>query len=308
MTQELYKVFRPKTFRSIVGQDAAVKLLENKLKSDGVPHALLISGPSGTGKTTIGRILKSRLDAESNFIEMDAARNNGIDTIRGIEKRCQYVTMGGGSTVYLIDESHQLTTPAQQAFLKLLEDTPQDVYFFLATTHPQKLLPTIRNRCTHIALKAVSPSALKTLIDKVCKKIQFDLDEDVKEELIKTAEGSPRRALVLLDSVREYETAEDQLEALKDSELERASIEVCRILFRSGGSRNWPEMCKVLQSIQEDPESMRRMILGYARSCLLKQGKIVGRAAMVIESFQDNYYDSGAAGLALSCYQVIHGE
>lgn len=307
MTHELQKRFRPKSFRSIVGQEAAVKTLEAKIKS-GLPHALLLSGPSGTGKTTIGRILKEHLNAGPNFYEIDAARNNGIDAIRKIEQRCHMAPLGGDSIVYLIDEAHRLTSAAQEAFLKILEDTPEHVYFFLATTDPQKLIKTIRNRCTHIPLKPVARPSLTNLIKRVCSKIKFELDEDVLEEILKESEGSPRRALVLLDVVREHEEIEDQLESIKDSSTERTAIEICRILFRTGGSRNWKEMSSVLQSLEEDPEGLRRMILGYARSCLLKQPKLASRAAIVIESFCDNYYDSGAAGLALSCYQSLHGE
>lgn len=304
MTHELQKRFRPKSFRSVVGQDHVVKLLQAKMDSeDGIPHALLLSGPSGVGKTTIGRILQSMLKSGPNFTEMDAARNNGIDTIRRIEQRARMVPLGGGAMVWLIDEAHQLTTPAQQAFLKILEDTPKYAYFFLATTNPGKLIPTIRNRCTHLALKMISDGELRVLVNKICKRQKIELDENVLVELVKAAEGSARKVLVLLDSVREHDSIDDQMDAIKDSHTEREAIEICRIMFNRKGT--WKDMAAVLKSVSEEPESLRRMILGYARTCMLNSPHIAARASIVIQAFQDNFYDSGQAGLAMACWEVM---
>src|SRR5688572_25883760 len=140
---ELYKKFRPKTLKGVVGQEGAVSSLQSMIDKGRLPHTILFSGPSGCGKTTIARILKGILEcSDLDFFEINCADFKGIDMVRDIRRYVGIPPLHGKSRVWLIDEAHQLTKDAQNAFLKLLEDTPKHAYFMLATTDPQKLLPT----------------------------------------------------------------------------------------------------------------------------------------------------------------------
>ena len=161
MSKELYKKHRPKNLKRVFGQSVAIGTLKPLIEAKQVPHSLLLTGPSGCGKTTLARILVKELKcAKADFMEVNCADFRGIDTVRDIRTRMMQAPIGGDCRVWLIDEAHMLTSAAQTAFLKMLEDTPDHIYFFLATTHPQKLLKTIKTRCTEIKLKEMTAKYL----------------------------------------------------------------------------------------------------------------------------------------------------
>src|SRR5437899_557049 len=118
MTTELYRRFRPTTFEEVVGQDEIVKILTEKVRTNTVPHALILSGPSGTGKTTIARILKTKLGCDE-YTEINAAESRGIDTVRSIIAVANYGVLSGKARMYVLDEAHKLTSDAQNSMLKL---------------------------------------------------------------------------------------------------------------------------------------------------------------------------------------------
>jgi len=305
MTSELYKKYRPRLFKRVIGQEGIVKTLSKMIKSETVPHTILFSGPSGCGKTTLARILAKKLDcSNADLNEINCADFRGIDMVRDIRDSSGLCALAGGNRVWIIDEAHQLSSQAQHAFLKLLEDTPSHVFFFLATTSPNKLLPTIRNRCTTFVVKELSTELLETLVDSICKKEQITLGTDAKEKLIEIAEGSPRKALVLLDQVR-HTTEDNQLSLLESSDTRHQAIELARALIRPNSS--WNTVAKILKEVEEDPESLRWMILGYARTVLLGGGNLSDRAYLIIECFREPFYDSKAAGLTAACWEVMKG-
>lgn len=301
---ELYKEHRPKTFKQMVGQEAQVKSLLSMVKEQRVPHTMLFIGPSGCGKTTAARILRHKLNCgDQDFAEVNAANANGIDMVRDIQNRVGLKPISGDCRVWLIDECHQLSTQAQNAFLKLLEDTPRHVYFFLATTDPQKLLNTVKTRCTTIEFKSVPKVELEKLVTRTAAKVDVVLEEEVLDKLVECSDGSARRALVLLDAIRSMGSAEDQLQAITHGDGKEEAIRLCQVLLNPKGT--WKECAVVLKDIEGEPETLRWMVLGYMKSVLLKGGPLAKRAFNVIDIFRDNFYDSKHAGLVAACYEVF---
>jgi DNA polymerase III subunit gamma/tau len=302
----LYRKHRPTDLDELIGQSSALAQLSAMEKRGQFPQAMLLSGPSGVGKTTIGRILKSLLECgDMDFAEINCSDHNGIDTIRDIRSRVHLRSISGKTRIWLLDESHLLSSEAQNAFLKLLEDTPKDVYFILATTHPVKLIKTIHSRVTEIKLVPFKVPDLVTLLLDVVKVEKADVDKTTCEDIAEAAEGSARKALVILEQVmylpaREQATAIERATASKEE-----AIQLAREIIT--GRRDWPTIAKILKDVQDqDPEGIRHLMLSYARSVLLGGGKAGQQAFKVIDIFSRNFYDSKNAGLAAACWEAAH--
>ena len=302
---ELFKRYRPKKLSAVVGQDGAIRSLQKMIDTDKVPHCILLSGPSGCGKTTIARILKRHLECgDYDFTEINCADFNGINMVRDIRRLVSLAPIDGKVKIWLIDEAHRLTGDAQDAMLKLLEDTPSHAYFFIATTDPQKLKRTIITRASEIKLTLLSQTALADLIGRVCKEEGVKLTEDVTDALVDAAEGSARKALVLLGQVIDLESEKGMLATITISaQAKTQAIELARLLISPNAG--WGEVAKILKDLDEEPETIRYMCLGYARSVMLGGGKLAPRAFKMIDCFARNFYDSKQAGLALACYEMV---
>lgn len=301
---ELYRRYRPRLFKDIVGQAKAVGMLAKHLKKGDMPHALLLTGPSGCGKTTLARILRKKLGcSQMDYCEMNTADFRGIDTVREIRTRMHLAPIGGKSRVWLIDECHKLTGDAQNAILKMLEDPPDHVYFILATTDPHKLLATVKTRTTHIPLQAVPANDLEELIARVVAAEKEELDEETRGMIANLAGGSARQALVLLGQVLHLDDSTARRKFLANYEGTVPAINLCRALFRRA---KWLEIAKLLKNlkVEEDPEMIRRLMLGYSRKVLLDGGKWAPRAFVLLTTFDEPFYDSGEAKLAMACYAV----
>lgn len=307
---ELYKKYRPQKLSELVGQPDVVNAIKGWGKPERIPHALLLVGPSGCGKTTLARILRRLLGcSDSDYSELNTADFRGIDMVRDVRSRMMLSPIGGGKCrVWMIDECHQLTKDAQDALLKLLEDTPEHVWFILATTDPRKLIVTLRNRCTLLTLKSLRDDEMARLLGDVCSREGITILDVVLEKITSTAEGSPRKALVLLNQVVGVEGEEAQLAAIVAGEAQREAIEVCRLLMNP--RTRWGDMAKVLRGIDDldnQAEGVRRLVLAYMTTVALGGGKSAARAMEVIERCRDNYFDSGKAGLVLSCWESVGG-
>lgn len=304
-TVELYKRHRPISFKQVVGQPDAIKILQEMVKNNRIPHAILFSGGSGCGKTTLARILKDKLNCgESDFTEINAADFRGIEMVREIRNRMNLSPIGGTSRIYLIDEAHQLSSQAQNAFLKMLEDTPKHVYFFLATTDPLKLIATIRTRCTEVKLKELGPASMRELLVSIAEKEGVELSDDVLDRLIDHSEGSARKALVILNQIIGVPDDDGRLNAIENSDHKSKGIELARALLNPRAS--WPEVAKLLKGLEEEPETIRYIVLGYASNVMLGGGKLAGRAFYIADIFQHNFYDSKRAGLVLACWAAVN--
>ena len=298
-----------------MGQAEAVSVLTRLGKADNVPHSLLFTGPSGCGKTTIARILKKKLKChDSDFKEINAAETRGIDMVRDIKDTMGYAPMGGEGScrIYLVDEAHKMSNDAQNAILKILEDTPKHVYFFLCTTDPQKLIKTIKTRCTEIQVKALNRAGTKELVESTCEKEGTEVSEDVIEaiheaSLIEGTNGaSSRKVMVILQSIIALSDETKQLQAIAQNDTKAEAFELCKVMLYNPRS-TWPDVAKVLNKIEAEPESIRYMVLGAASSALLKGGKLSSRAYSCIVAFRENFYDSKKAGLVAACYEVVNG-
>ncbi len=315
--RELHLEERPHRLDQLIGQDDAVAQLKG-LSKTGMPHCLLFTGPSGCGKTTLARIVRKRLKCgDADFVEKNCAQERGIDLVRTLTKLVGLSPIDGDSRVYLIDECHQLTGEAQAAFLKLLEEPPDHVYFMLATTNPEKLKDTIITRCTQIRVRGLSEAELCDLVNLVAKKHDCDLDDEVVDKIATVADGSARKALVLLQQIMNLDGgSEAQINVLQQACSEVKAFEICQALMQQ--KTPWTKMARILASVTEDPEGIRWMVLGYCTKAVIggfsktkpddyrKPGKGYKRAAAIMDCFQDNYYSTKKAGLVLSCFNVMH--
>ena len=299
---ELYKKYRPKTLKNVAGNQAVVKTLTNMLEKNTLPHTLLFHGPSGCGKTTLARILVKSLEcSEVDFKELNCSDNRGVDTIREIIRTMSLAPTGGKVRIWLMDEVHMLTPEAQDASLKMLEDTPRHCFFFLCTTDPQKLKKTVKGRCTHFQVEPLSNDALGKLMFRILKMEGHSIEKDTLLDIAEASGGSVRQALVILDSILNL-PPEEREEAIKAAPEEKEVLDLCQALIKG---QSWTSVAKILKELKTDPESVRYAVLGYARAVLLNGGN--KKAALIIDAFADNFYDSKQAGLALACYEVIVG-
>lgn len=238
----LYRSERPERFNEIIGQNHIVRILQHQLETDNVSQAYLFTGTRGTGKTTTARILAKALNCtgdpadgqlpcgecesckaikEGRFldvIEMDAASNNGVDDMRDLIDRVNYPPMVGRYKVYIIDEVHMLSTSAENAFLKTLEEPPEHVIFILATTNPEKVRETIRSRCMRLDFRRVSEDDLIEGMARICQRKQVNITRDALALVAQKADGSVRDGLSILeqcisggDELVDLETVEDYL-------------------------------------------------------------------------------------------------
>lgn len=300
---ELYKVHRPKSLDRIVGNRETVATIRSMLEKKRLPHTILFSGPSGCGKTTIARILRRELGCgEMDFVELNCSDFRGIDTVREVIRNMHFAPTGGPCRVWLLDEVHKLSNDAQNGALKMLEDTPSHVYFFLCTTDPGKILPTIRTRCTGMPVKLLTEDETEFLVKRVAKKEGIKLEDNILSELVERAEGSARTSLVLLDKIQNLHK-DEQSEALKTrSEEEAVAIDLCRALIKK---EPWPKVAKILKGIKGDSEGVRWSVLGYARNVLLSSKD--PQAYKILCAFEGNFYDTKEAGLARASFEAIFG-
>lgn len=299
----LYLKYRPQTLDEIVGNRTVVESLSNMLEKDS-PHAFLLTGPTGCGKTTVGRIIAQRLEAVgTDFVEMDTADFRGIDTIRKIREVAQYSPINGPCRIWLMDECHKMTGDAQSAMFKILEDTPKHVYFILCTTDPQKLQPQIKNRCSTFEMRPLEERQMLSLLRTVVKAEDETLEKPVYDQIIQDSFCHPRNALQILDQVLRVDPENRLATATKAAENQSQSIELCRILLKGGG---WKRVAEILKGLKnEDPESIRRHVLGYCQAVLLNGDN--ERAGLVMEEMINNFYDSGFNGLVFACYLIMRG-
>ena len=226
MYKALYRKYRPTDFESVCGQEVIIKSFENAINNNLLSHAYLFSGPRGTGKTTVAKIIGKTINClnrngitpcnkcvnctqfnnkETNdIIEIDAASNNGVDEIRELKSKVNLVPSSGNYKVYIIDEVHMLTVGAFNALLKTLEEPPKHVIFILATTDPHKVPSTILSRCQRFDFKKIPVTKIKDRLRYIANEEKINVDDDALEEIARLSDGGLRDAISLFDQSIAY--------------------------------------------------------------------------------------------------------
>lgn len=304
---ELYRKYRPTSFAEVIGQDRAVAILQTKLKEENLPHVVLFTGSTGTGKTTLAQITAKELGCtDANLVEINVGSERGIDVIREIGKDMYLSPMGGKSRVWLLEEVVQLPKATQQASLSILENAPKHVWFLLCTSDTSGLLPTFLGRCFVIRLETLSQLSIERIIAKIIDKEGKHLDMSILHKVALKAEGNARRAIQLLEAVLTTDDEDSQLHILEISSLEEdKKLEFLAKALLS--QRPWKVIAPIIESIEDkDLEGIRRQVLAYAGKVLLSSGQ--PRANLIIKAFYDSWQMVGKAGLISACWDCCQGK
>ena len=227
MHKALYRVYRPKNFSDVIGQEHIVRTLKNQIENNNVGHAYLFCGTRGTGKTSTAKIFSRAVnctnlhndepcnecencreileDKNMDVVEIDAASNNSVDDIRELRENVKYSPAKAKYKVYIIDEVHMLSQGAFNALLKTLEEPPSYVIFILATTEPHKIPATILSRCQRFDFKRVTVKDISSRMRYICKKEGIEADEKALNLIARNSQGALRDALSILDQCISFE-------------------------------------------------------------------------------------------------------
>ena len=311
MYSAIYRDFRPDRFDQIVGQDHIVKVLKNQIAAGQTGHAYLFCGTRGTGKTTTARILAKALNCKAedrsarpccecencrevregtfmDVIEIDAASNNGVDSIRELRESVKYPPVKGRNKVYIIDEVHMLSPGAFNALLKTLEEPPENVVFILATTEPQKLPATILSRCMRLDFRRVSEEIIAENMRKICEARGIGAESAALALIAVNADGSVRDSLSILEQC--ISTGQDFISRADVAELlgtagEEALIALTDSVIRGDISEALIQLDQMIRS-GSDVKQLMKEWLSHLRNLLM--AKYVAQPAGLLNMSAEN--------------------
>lgn len=252
MYQALYRKYRPSNFNEVVGQDVIVKTISNAISNNRISHAYLLTGPRGTGKTSIAKIMAKTINCDNlkdlipcdkcvsctqinnhtdvDIIEIDAASNNGVDEIRELKNKVNLVPANSKYKVYIIDEVHMLTTSAFNALLKTLEEPPPHIIFILATTDPHKITETILSRCQRFDFRKINIDSMYEKLNEIAKKEKISISKDATYEIARLSDGGMRDAISTLDKANAYATENITIQDIHDVNGTLSSTEISELI------------------------------------------------------------------------------
>lgn len=284
----LYRTYRPKNFGEVIGQKHIIKTLKNAVAENKTSHAYIFSGLRGIGKTTIARILARAVNCENpidgepcnqcknclailndettDIVELDAASNNGVDEMREILEKVNFLPSVLRKKVYIIDEAHMLSTAAFNALLKTLEEPPLHVMFILATTEPHKIPQTILSRCQRFDFKQLSVEEISKEINLVCEKENIKIENDAVVAIAESAEGGMRDALSILDQASVYSNDTITVEDV-DCVTGRISNYKLIDLVKKLKEKNAAEAIKIVGDLINSGKEVSRIVSGTIQFC-----------------------------------------
>lgn len=200
--ETLYNVYRPSSFDQVVGQDSVVLTIKSLLEQNKLPHSLILFGPSGTGKTTVARLIANHYNQHpSGFIEINGSKDRGIEAIREVTQSMYYSPIQGDYKVYFFDEAHMITKDAFEALLKSVEEPPEHVKFIFATTDISKIPRTIEGRSQRYYFKKISDSLIRGRLKEILVSEKKEISDESMTCAIQMADGSLRDAILALSEI-----------------------------------------------------------------------------------------------------------
>jgi DNA polymerase III subunit gamma/tau len=313
----LARKYRPRTFEEVCGQEVVTRTLTGAITDERVAHAYLLSGPRGTGKTTIARILAKALNceegptatpcgtcdrcvdadrgADADVIEIDAASNNGVDEVRALREQAAYSPMRGRYKVYLIDEVHMLSKAAFNALLKTLEEPPPHVKFLFATTERNRVPDTILSRCQVLQLDPLPEPVISAHLDEVFKAEEIKAAEGVADGIARMARGGMRDALSIADRLISLSGKDLGLEDFERLSSTRGGDALALLEHTLAG--DGPALLEALPKVEGSEVELTDELLNCARGCLLLAH--CGEGTPLVEAKEETRGRMAALGTSL---------
>ena len=298
---------RPATFKEVIGQAAVVRSLQDVIKR-GSSKTFLFTGPSGTGKTTLARILARESGCRpEDLMELDVANQTGIEDMRNVVETLRYKPLGSGAMKALIcNEAQMLSKQAWNSLLMELEEPKPWVLWILCTTEPSRIPKAIHTRCTTYDLKPVSEDDLADLLDLVAKKEKLDVEDDVLLLCAREAEGSPRQALVNLAACAAAASLDEAKELLRSALESEEAVNLARALVKG---TTWSQAQKIIAGLQEvNPETVRHVVRAYVSKVIIgaKSEASAGRGLEILDAFSTPFPTSdGISPLLLATARAL---